>query len=95
LRIKHGGKCNSVVGVCDVHGKCLPKEQNVMINILSEDIIADIQSWLENYWLYILIGIVVAILVVIFVIGNKKTENVHVEAFRLGRQGNVMNSAEI
>jgi uncharacterized integral membrane protein len=54
-----------------------------------------LQSWLENYWLYILIGIVVAILVVIFVIGNKKTENVHVEAFRLGRQGNVMNSAEI
>jgi hypothetical protein len=44
LRIKHGGKCNSVVGVCDVHGKCLPKEQNVMVNILSEDIIADIQS---------------------------------------------------
>lgn len=95
FRIKHGGKCNSVVGVCDVHGKCLPKEQNVMVNILSEDIIADIQSWLENYWLYILIGIVVAILVVIFVIGNMKTENVHVEAFRLGRQGNVMNSAEI
>ncbi|XP_071164094.1 disintegrin and metalloproteinase domain-containing protein 10-like [Mytilus edulis] len=97
LHIKPGERCNSVAGYCDNNGKCVSKsDTSAMERIFSEETGDEIKKWFGKYWYYVLTGItLLAFLALVFVATKKKTENVQLDAFRLGRLENFVDSAEV
>ncbi|XP_041350780.1 disintegrin and metalloproteinase domain-containing protein 10-like [Gigantopelta aegis] len=95
LRTETGHRCNGSKGYCDEKHVCITGHSDDVLSIfntfLSSTFRQDIESWLENYWLYVVGGlIIILIIVVVFVITYKRHEDRHVEALRVAKLTTVL-----